>query len=113
LEELAAGHEATTVANEHLDQLPFGWRQAGLAVWGRDAPTGEIDREVGRSDDRFLIERNHTPEHRTHACQELPDPERLDDVVIRSSVEGSDLVGFALARTIRLSVLWSTVVGDE
>src|SRR3982750_4468175 len=46
LEELAAGDELAGVANEHFDEMPFGWREPDLAAGADDLLRSQIDGEV-------------------------------------------------------------------
>ena len=53
VEQLALGDELAGVANEHLEQLPLGRREADRLAGGVEDPLGaEVDREVGGGDDR-------------------------------------------------------------
>jgi len=48
------GNQPAFVSDEHFDDLPFGRREADLAVGGRDPFCGEVDAEGGGLDDGFL-----------------------------------------------------------
>jgi hypothetical protein len=57
-----------------------------------DAFRGEVDREVGRLDDRRLIGRRRGAERDAHPGQQLVHSERLAHVIVRAGVERGDLL---------------------
>ena len=57
----------------------------------------EVDREVGRRDDRLLLGGRGAPQRGAQPGEQLVHAERLGHVVVGAGVERGDLVGLAVA----------------
>src|SRR5262249_46576218 len=53
LEQLTLGDETPTVADEHLDEMPLGRREAHFSAVATDLLRRQVDREVRGLDDRI------------------------------------------------------------
>jgi hypothetical protein len=61
------GDELAGVADEQLDDLPFGRREVDFALGGGDPLGSQVDREVLRLHDRFFVGRCGAPQCRPQA----------------------------------------------
>src|SRR5262249_57809770 len=83
------------VRNQFVEQLVFGWAELHVPAVGRDAPLGEVDREVPEVEDRlvFLGDRHvGAPQDGLDPGDELRHTEGLGQVVVSAELEAADLV---------------------
>src|SRR5579884_2044066 len=79
-----------------FENLVLLGRQMNDLVACSDIPIGEIDGEVLRHKRGECICRRIAAQSSADACEQLLDTEWLDDVIVRSSVQGGYLVPFRI-----------------
>jgi cellulose synthase/poly-beta-1,6-N-acetylglucosamine synthase-like glycosyltransferase/peptidoglycan/xylan/chitin deacetylase (PgdA/CDA1 family) len=118
-QQLVAAEQLTGVAQQHLEQVPFGrgepdvlrlrgrahrahracGARARRAAPGRhrrlprDPLGGQVDDQVAEPDPRQVLGRSSAPDRGAHPGQQFLHAERLGDVVVGPRVERLDLVG--------------------
>src|ERR1700730_10442497 len=97
LQELLLGHELAPVADEDLDDRPLGGSETDLVPVAPHLLGCEVDGEVGRRDDRCLLDRRRPAQRGPEAREQLVHAEGLGDVVVGAGVERGDLHGFGVA----------------
>src|SRR5258706_16362614 len=85
-EQLGGADESAGPADENLEDLPFGWSEADLALRRGHGPAGDV--EDSASDPHLSRGADPAcgPEHGTQGCTELSSAERLRGVAVSSGV---------------------------
>src|SRR5258706_4519782 len=91
-EQLGGADESAGPADENLEDLPFGWSEADVALRRGHGPAGDVDDSTSDPDSRCGADPACAPQDGTQACKEFCSVERLGDVVVSSGVECRDLV---------------------
>jgi hypothetical protein len=92
LQDLRARHDRTRFPREQREQVELLWCQVELApVYTRPTPAHvQLERADERASKRGPFVRS--PCHRPDARQELPEAERLDDVVVGAHLQADDAI---------------------
>src|SRR5262245_49210072 len=97
LEQFAMAQDLVCMSHEVPEQLKFFRREAHLAIGCEDLAGVEIDFDVTELQSaRWTLSRCRPAERRANARQKFRWIERLGDVVVRASVERTNLVGLAV-----------------
>src|SRR5260221_491651 len=85
-EQLGGADESAGPADEILEDLPFGWSEADLALRRGHGPAGDVDDSTSDPDSRRGADPAWAPQDGTQAGKEVCSVERLGDVVVNSGV---------------------------
>ncbi len=86
------------VAQEQLEQRVLGAGQLDLARAAAHPVRARVEREAGEPERRVLARRARAAQEGAHAREQLPERERLHEVVVGAEVEAADRVLLRVAR---------------
>jgi hypothetical protein len=92
LEEHGAGDHLARMAHETLQQPELARLQLDALTASPRYPPQQIELEIGDAQCRRRLGETWAARQRVHACQQLREGERLDQVVVAAGIETGDSV---------------------